>query len=322
MSQRYTSDGRSEHVVNNNLRLELTIWPASPFRLLDLPTEVRGLIYQSVFQDMVIKHVGGISNSRLLWPGIAILFVSRLCFEEARPILLTTATFYVDPDRLSRPAASFQGMSFLRAISTDVVLSPVELRTVKHVSIDTDSGRNKNGDSLPGLLTSLPNLESAVLHQPWIPSFIRAITGVEPAGDGAFELHPENLDDIRSFIEDAIAQGALAYVSAPWSHDYAYSLVRIWHSSGRRFAPILVLRLQCYHKLDILPRISRHYHFDIGLNLKTRFVTLTYLEDKGILPSRLSRHPTGPPQHSFMLSETAVEAFIASACAANKRQTD
>jgi hypothetical protein len=266
MSKFHTSVHGSEHA-----NVSTTIpgnSKASAFRFLDLPAEVRGLVYPFIFQGTNLKHIGRYpdlgnrdargrrlmgTGSPLRWdaedrcvvgaesslwsPAIAIIFVSKLCYQEAKPVLLSEATFYLD---MQQPPHSTRALT-----SASLVLSPVELSTVRHVNIVTETWI-RGSQHLPDLLDSLPSLETAVLYCDGVPGIEATVPDLDLDKDGV--LKTEKLELIQSNIEETIRSATLCYgcrANAPANSEHLNTFIRSWDAGNRSFEPILVLKLRC-----------------------------------------------------------------------------
>jgi hypothetical protein len=282
MSQLYTRANGSEHAIVSTTVPGCS--KVSPLRFLDLPAEIRGLVYAFIFQGTKLKHVGRHPDSEArdargrrlmgtglplrwdahsqsvmgiespLWsPAIAIIFVSKLCYQEAKSVLLTEAMFYLDIERPGPARFAGPDGTTWDPTSANLVLSPAELSTVRHVNIVTYPWfRGYQG--LTDLLDSLPSLETAVFYQGHasLPRMNATVADLSLDTDGV--LNTKSLELVQSNLEEIIGSASL------WRGRHAYSptqrerlntlieLLRSWDARNRSFEPILVLALMCRQK--------------------------------------------------------------------------
>ncbi|KAK5420262.1 hypothetical protein LTR06_001734 [Exophiala xenobiotica] len=101
----------------------------TPASFLTLPSEIRMSIYHLLFDGQLlrIRHSDDPGTSKAMYmphdaprfgiqrdrtKGLNIIFACRLCLQEARPVLLDTATFDINlwrPGAVSHPAVTLQG---------------------------------------------------------------------------------------------------------------------------------------------------------------------------------------------------------------------
>ncbi|KPI36290.1 uncharacterized protein AB675_7292 [Cyphellophora attinorum] len=210
-----------------------------PFRFLDLPTEIKSLVYRLTFRAAKLRHVAGIDSSSTTpyqrSAKASIMLASKLCYAEAKPILLQAADFYI-------------GLSakwlWHSTHEQDRWLSYVEFSTLRHISI-TLRGVNDlpEAERLRPLIAMLPDLQSVTSYlSP--PSHAYAFGNgpmVLAQSDGS--LDPDNLKKYEDIVEfgfhralhgDPGRRFAGANDTKPADlHD----LLAAWQGRGRSFEP-------------------------------------------------------------------------------------
>jgi hypothetical protein len=127
---------------------------------LDLPVEIRSLVYRHTFRPAKLRYVAGI-NSPVTNPyqrsvAVSIIFASKLCYTEAKPILLQEANFYINL------SAEWLWHS---THEQDQWLSYVEFSTLRHISITLRGVNNlPEAKRLRRLITMLPGLQSVTCY--------------------------------------------------------------------------------------------------------------------------------------------------------------
>ncbi|KPI36268.1 uncharacterized protein AB675_7291 [Cyphellophora attinorum] len=117
------------------------------FRFMDMVVDIREIIYGLIFRDMMLRR-GSIPPISM-----SIIFASKACYAEARPILLSEATFHVRPTGGGEP--------YLNASNLPLALK--DYSTLRHIQVSMPD-QGSRPQFVHRLLTSLPNLRSVDCH--------------------------------------------------------------------------------------------------------------------------------------------------------------
>jgi hypothetical protein len=239
---------RSEHANRTNRKLPMS--NKTSFRFMDLPVEVRRLVSGLSFRGVKLRHGSriGIANfeeedrpdgtkptQRSV--SVGIIFVSKLCYAEARPILLTEATFHVRvPDPLPAPKHASPPLSLK------------DSSRIQHIALSMPSHFIQPG-AVRKLIASFPNLRSVSCHfvafrGPMfgsVPTHINRHVLVKDNG----ALDPDNLKLVEQLVTLHLPQ--CLRTNRRRSVADIHELLATWQNCGRVFELTLIAWLQACH---------------------------------------------------------------------------
>lgn len=201
------------------------------FRFMDMIVdirEIREIIYGLIFRDMKLRR-GSIPPISM-----SIIFASKACYAEARPILLSEATFHVRPTGGMEP--------YMNASNLPLALK--DFSTLRHIQLSMpDVGSSPQ--AVRKLIASLPNLQSVDCH--FIPgsgpdfnlAYPNRGQSVQVGKNGTMDA--VNLGRVEQVLTSTIPRCLTGLMRLSWRD--IHEVLRVWQSCGRTFELTLVSRM-------------------------------------------------------------------------------
>lgn len=164
-------------VTANNSKVDTPI-VIKPFRLLDLPAEIRVRFYAKYFEDLVLCwDMKGLD--REVTTNVNLLFICKSIYRECHPILLTTACF--DAEELLPSSCLYPDMTIPASVQTAIMPS------VRQIMVEPCRQRG-----LVDVISQMTNLRKLVLQCSYM----------------VYHIHPRNGDiskaiDAKGKLTDA-----------------------------------------------------------------------------------------------------------------------